>query len=151
MAQTFTGARAVIRINNDIVAIAENYSYSISTPAEPIHLLGRMSSAEIVHLSYEAVPISLSGIRIINQGAHVQGKVTKLQDLLNSEDLTISISDRQNPSGSPVANFIGCKSTGYSTGVAAKGSSRISINYMARMMEDESGNQSESSGAVELP
>ncbi len=151
MAKTFTGARAIVRINNVIVAIAESYSYSINTPVEPIHILGRHSAADMPHLSYEAVPISLSGIRIIGQGPHVQGKVSKLQELLNSEELSITISDRQTPDGSPVANFIGCKSTGYSTGISAKGSGRVSINYLARFMEIEDGSQSEAPQAVDLP
>jgi len=151
MAQTFTGARAVVRINNEIVAIAESYSYTVNTPMEPIHILGRFSSSEIVPLSYEAVPVSLSGVRIINEGPHKQGKVLKLQDLLNAEDVSITISDRQTPTGAPIANFIGCKSTGYSTGVSAKGSARVSINYLSRVCEIEDGNQSESAGAVDLP
>jgi len=150
-AQTFTGARAVVRIENEIVAIAESYSYTVNTPMEGVFILGRFSGAEIVPLSYENVPISLSGLRLIGNGPHPQGKVLKLQDLLNAEDITITISDRQDPSQSPIATFIGCKSTGHSGGGSAKGSARISINYLARLMEDEAGNQSESAGAVELP
>ena len=152
-AKTFTGARAVIRIDNEIVAIAENYSYTVSTPMEPIHILGRYSSSEIVPLSYEAVPVSLSGVRIINEGPHKQGKVLKLQDLLNAEDVTITVGDRQGQTNSnaPMATFIGAKSTGYSSGVGAKGSQRVNINYLARLTEDESGNQSESAGATDLP
>jgi len=152
-AKTFTGARAVIRINNEIVAIAENYSFTVNTPMEPIHLLGRYSSAEIVPLSYEAIPLSLSGVRVINAGPHTQGKVLKLQELLNAEDAVITVGDRQGQTdgGAPMATFIGGKSTGYSSGVSAKGSQRVNINYLARMVEDESGNQAESAGAVELP
>jgi hypothetical protein len=150
-AKTFTGARAVVRIDNEIVAIAESYSYTVNTPMEPIHILGRFSSSELVPLSYEAVPISLSGVRIIGEGPHKQGKVLKLQDLLNAEDISITISDRQNPDGPVIANFVGCKSTGYSTGVSAKGSARVNINYLARYMQIEDGDQSESAGAVDLP
>lgn len=151
MAQTFTGARAIVRINNEIVAIAESYSYTVNTPVEPIHILGRHSAADMPHLSYEAVPVSLSGLRIYNEGPHKQGKVAKLQELLNSEEVTITITDRQNPAGAPIATFIGCKSTGYSTGVSAKSSARVNINYLARYMEIEDGNQAESAGAVDLP
>lgn len=150
-AKTFTGARAVVKINNEIVAIAESYSYTVNTPVEPIHILGRHSAADLPHLSYEAVPISLSGIRIIGEGPHKQAKVSKLQELLNSEELSITITDRQNPAGAPTANFIGCKSTGYSTGITAKGSGRVNINYLARFMEIEDGSQAESAGAVDLP
>jgi hypothetical protein len=151
-AQTFTGARAVIRIDNEIVAIAENYSFTVNTPMEPIHILGRFSSSEIVPLSYEAVPVNLSGVRIINEGPHKQGKVLKLQDLLNAEDVTITVGDRQGKSGqTPMATFIGCKSTGYSSGVSAKGSQRININYLGRYVQDESGDQAESANATDLP
>jgi hypothetical protein len=150
-AKTFTGQRAIIRINNELMAIAESYSYTVNTPVEPIHILGRSSAADMPHLSYEAVPISLSGIRIIGEGPHKQGKVSKLQELLTSEEINIQVGDRQNPAGGPVANFIGAKSTGYSTGISAKGSGRVNINYLARFCEIEDGSQSEAPNAVDLP
>lgn len=149
-AKTFSGARAIVKIDNVPVAIAENYSYTVSTPQEPIFVLGKMDAVEILSNSYEAVPVTLSGVRVIGTGPHTAagGKVLKLQDLISSEEVTITIEDRQGQAGSsPVVTFIGCKSTGYSTGVGAKGSQRVNINYLGRIAYDESGEQAETGTA----
>lgn len=146
-AKTFTGARAVIKIDNKIVAIAENYSFTVSTPHEPIFVLGKLDACELCPLSYEPVPISLSGVRVIKQGPHTH-KVLKLQELMAADGVEITISDRQNAAdGKVVAGFKGCKSQGYSTGVGAKGSQKVNMNFMGLVAYDEEGDQSESSTA----
>jgi hypothetical protein len=147
-AKTFTGARAIIKIDNVACAIAENYSYTVNTPQEPVYVLGKMDAVELVSTSYEAIPISLSGVRVIGVGPHTAGggKVLKLQDLIASGEVTITIDDRQDTS-KPMVKFLGCKSTGYSTGVGAKGTQRVNINYLGRIAMDEDGDQSETNTA----
>jgi hypothetical protein len=148
-AKTFSGARAIIKVNNVIVAIAENYSYTVSTPMEPIFVLGKFDSTELVPLSYEAIPLSLSGVRIIGKGPHTTegGSVLTLDQLLTAEEVDVIVNDRQGAvaDGGSMITITGCKSTGYSTGVGAKGTQRININYLGRIAYDESGAQADSS------
>lgn len=156
MSKVLTGGRAVVEVNNKIVGIFESCTYGANVGVEPIHVLGRFGPAEITPTSYEAVSISCNGFRVVDNGAHVLPKFPKLQDLLDLGPVTISIKDRQ--TGKSIMTATGCIPTSYSTGVNARATSRISINYMGLKVSDEAGDQAESkktgvngSDPVELP
>jgi hypothetical protein len=152
IAKTMTGARAKIFVDNVLVGLFESCSYSVNVGAEPIHLLGRFSAAEIVPTSYEAVTLNCSGFRLIGNGGHILPKMPKLQDLLKLESITISVIDRESDAGSePILTVQGCVPVSYSTGYNAKATSRIQVTYMGIKASDESGSQDESAGASNLP
>lgn len=152
-AKTFTGARAKIFVDNVLVGMFDSVSYGSNVGAEPVHTLGKFGPQEIVPTSYEAVQVQCSGFRIIGQGVHVLPKMPKLQDLLNLNSVTISITDRQ--SGSTIMTVIGCVPTSYSTGHSAKATSKFNVTYMGTKLEEENGTQSESAtgtqNSSELP
>jgi hypothetical protein len=147
--KVMTGGRAKVFVDNVLVAVFDSVDYSVNIGAEPIHLLGRYSPAEITQTSYEAVSINCSGFRVIGNGGHVLPKVPKLQDILNLESVTLSVSDRQNPD-TPILVAKNCIPVSYSTGYSAKSTSRIRVSYLGTVASDESGDQSEA-GATELP
>ena len=147
--KVITGARAKIYVNNNLVGIFETCTYNYNISTEPIHLLGRYSASEITPTALEACTLSCSGFRVINQGPHVLPAVPKLQDLLTLEAVTIAVVDRQ--SGDNILTAIGCVPTGYSGNHNARATSRITINYTGLVLQDESGDQSEGTGAVDLP
>ena len=147
--QVLTGARAKVYVNNQLVGIFETATYNMNIGTEPIHLLGRYSAAEITPTSYEAVTISCSGFRIVGQGPHVLPGVPKLQDLLTLNAVTLAIVDRQ--SGETILTAIGCVPNSYNGNHNARATSRITINYTGLVLSDESGDQSEAQGAVDLP
>jgi hypothetical protein len=147
--QVLTGARAKVYVNNQLVGIYETCTYNMNIGTEPIHLLGRYSAAEITPTSYEAVTISCSGFRIVGQGPHVLPAVPKLQDLLTLEAVTLAVVDRQ--SGDTILTAIGCVPNGYNGNHNARATSRITINYTGLRLSDESGDQDEGTGAVNLP
>lgn len=149
-AKTFTGARAILRVDNVIVGIFDSCSYSVNIGAEAIHILGRYSPAEIAQTSYEAVTVNCSGFRLIGNGAHVLPKMPKLQDLLALENVRLDMTDRQSTDDKPVMTVSNCIPINYSTGANAKATSRIQITYMGTHASDESGPQDEG-GAVNLP
>lgn len=149
-AKVFTGARAKLFVDDVLVAIFDSCSYSVNIGAEPIHVLGRFSPAEITPTSYEAVSVNCSGFRLIGNGGHVLPKMPKLQDLLNLEGVTLALVDRQSTDDKPVMVVQNCIPVNYGTGVNAKASSRIQITYLGTHAFDESGEQDEGD-AVNLP
>lgn len=148
-AKVFTGARAIVKVDNVPVGIFDSCSYSVNIGAEAIHILGRYSPAEITQTSYEAVTVNCSGFRIIGNGGHVLPKMPKLQDLLNLENVTLSMVDRQDTK-TPIMDVKNCIPTSYSTSANAKATSRIQITYLGTHASDESGAQDEG-GGVNLP
>ena len=150
-AKVFTGARAKVYVDNVLVGIFDSCSYAVNVGAEPIHILGRYSAAEIAQTSYEAVTVNCSGFRIIGNGGHILPKMPKLQDLLQLETVTLAMVDRQSPANSdPIMTVQNCIPVSYSTGANAKATSRIQITYLGTHASDESGAQDEGD-AVNLP
>jgi len=150
-AKVFTGARAKVYVDNQLVGIFDSCSYSVNVGAEPIHVLGRYSPAEIAQTSYEAVTVNCSGFRLIGNGGHVLPKVPKLQDLLQLESVTLTMLDRQaDASAEPIMTVLNCIPVSYATGANAKATSRIQVTYVGTHASDESGSQDEGD-AVNLP
>lgn len=147
--KVMVGARAKVYVDNQLVGIFETCSYNANVGTEPIHLLGRFSAAEISVTSYEAIALSCGGFRVVGQGPHVLPKMPKVQDLLDLEDVTITVVDRQ--SGTSILTAVGCVANSFSGNHNARATSRVTINYTGLVLSDESGSQSESSGAVNLP
>lgn len=147
--KTFSGAMAVIYVDSKPVGLYDSCSYNVNHGAEPIFTCGRHSPHEIAITSQEAVSVSCSGLRVIGNGVHVLPKAPKLQDLLNLENITLSIKDRA--TGTNIMIVKGCKVVGHSGGVAAKQISRINIQYLGTAYEDESGAQEEAPGSATLP
>ena len=150
-AKVFTGARAKVYVDNQLVGIFDSCSYSVNVGAEPIHVLGRYSPAEIAQTSYEAVTVNCSGFRLIGNGGHVLPKVPKLQDLLQLESVTLTMLDRQaDASAEPIMTVLNCIPVSYATGANAKATSRIQVTYVGTHASDEEGSQDEGD-AVNLP
>lgn len=147
--KTFAGARALVYIEDQLVGLFESCQRGVNLGTEAIHTLGRFSAHEIAITSYEAVSVQCSGFRIIGQGVHVLPKAPKLQDLLTFNRIRISVVDRQ--SGSEIMNVQECVPANWNEGDQAKAISRLSITFIGTVMGDESGAQSESQGASELP
>ena len=149
-AKVFTGARAKVYVDDVLVGIFDSCTYAVNIGAEPVHILGRYSPAEIAQTSYEAVTVNCSGFRVIGNGGHILPKVPKLQDLLQLETVTLAMVDRQSTDNVPIMNVQNCIPINYSTGANAKATSRIQVTYLGTHASDESGQQDEGSG-VNLP
>ena len=149
-AKVFTGARAKVYVDNVLVGIFDSCTYAINIGAEPIHILGRYSAAEITQTSYEAVTVNCSGFRIIGNGGHLLPKVPKLQDLLQLEYVTLAMIDRQKEDNTPILTVQNCIPINYSTGANSKATSRIQVTYLGTSASDENGDQDEGD-AVNLP
>lgn len=147
--QIMTGARAVLRINNQPVGIFSRVSWSVNNDAAPAHVLGRYAPAEITYVSQEAVNIQAVGFRIIDKGAHVAASLPKLQELLNHDSISLSVVDRR--TGKTIFQAFHVRPLSYSTDITARGQVEIAVNFLAVRAEDESGAQQEAAGSVAAP
>lgn len=154
-AKVMTGARAQLMIvdpntgEGRVVGIFNNVSYGLTYGAEPIFLLGRYSPDEIVYTSQEAVAITASGWRVVDQGPHALAKVPKLADLLRHEYIELAIFDRQ--TNKRIAKIHSVRPTSYNTTLANRQPEEISITFMGLLVDDESTDNTELPGASTLP
>lgn len=147
--QTLTGHRVVVSIDGKEVGIFNSCSHSHSNEAEPLYILGRSGPADIVYKGITPVEGSLSGWRIVGQGAYVQAKFVRPQDLLTAPPATLTLYDRQTTQ--VVSTITGVRFTGLSTGFQSRGVIETSVSFIGMMVSDESGKNSEGAGATQLP
>lgn len=136
-AKILTGARAKVLINGAVVGLFANCSWSITQDKVPAYILGRYSPAEITPTSQEPVRMSLTGYRVVDSGPYKVANATLLKNLLQEEDFSVAILDRQ--TGKTVFTALGCRVTGWSSGVASRGVSDIRIDILGLKGEDEFG------------
>jgi hypothetical protein len=147
-AKTMHGSRAQLYINGQIVGVFNNVSYGVNYDANPIFVLGRFSAAEIALTGMEPIGVTATGFRVVDNGPYVVASVPRLQDLLNHEDISLSIWDRQ--TNKMIMTVVGVRPTGYSSSIAAKAVSDLTVNFMGLSMSDENdpNGQDESPGAT---
>jgi hypothetical protein len=153
MSTVMTGARAVIKVGDQVVGIFDSCQYGASIGTEPIHTLGRYSAVEISVTSYEAVQVSCSGFRIVKNNVHGLPKAPKLQNLISLETVNITVEDRK--TGSPIATITNCVASNWSESLQAKGTTRFNITYIGTLLKAEDNKkekaieeQSEGQGAT---
>jgi len=136
-AQILVGARAKVSINGNTVGLFANCTWSIRQDKAPAYILGRYNPAEITPTSQEPVSMSLTGYRVVDAGPYAVANATLLKDLLTEEDFDITVTDRQ--TGRVLFVATGCRVTGWSSGVAARGVSDIRVDVIGIRGEDEYG------------
>ena|ERR1039458_3871512 len=142
------GARAQLIVNGKIVGIFTSCQWGVNYDATPSYILGRYSPAEITYTGQEAISVTATGFRVVDNGAYVAAGLPKLQDLMTNEDISLAVYDRH--TGKAVVTVVGVRATGYSSGTAARSISDFTVNYLGLSSSDESGSQGEASGASDL-
>lgn len=145
------GARAIVQINGKSIGIFTTVSYGQVYDVSSAFILGRFSPAELAYTAAEAIQVSCSGYRVVDNGPHsaTGGSIPHLQELLNANDITLALFDRQ--TNKKIMSVVGCKSQGYSTSVSHRQMQEITINYLGLRLSDESGQNGEGVGAASLP
>ena len=153
--KVITGGRSVVSINNGsgpvVIGIFDSCSVSESISSEDIHLLGRYSADEICLVSYNSVNVQCTGFRVYGFGVKLLGAFPLLNSLLGLGPVTITIADRENPTGAAMATIIGCLPDTNSNNFQSRASSKINITYKGLALTDESSPNDSESGAVSLP
>jgi hypothetical protein len=155
-----SGARAKMGIYDPstgltrVVGLFNNVSYHMTYETQPAYVLGRYSAAEIDYTSMDIVSITCSGYRVVDHGPYVETAVPKLQDLLLSEYISLTIIDRQREAlglDGRIAIFKNVRPTGFSTTISARNLEEITVNFQAIYVDDESTTNGEGAGAADLP
>lgn len=136
-AKILTGARAKVLINGNVVGLFSNCTWSLNQEKVANFILGRFSPCEITPTSQEAVSVTLRGYRVVDSGPYKVANATLLKNLLDEEDFSVVILDRQ--TGKSIFTAVGCRVLGWSSGVAAKGVSDIELRILGLRAEDEFG------------
>lgn len=147
--RTMTGARAILNVGGTPMGTFSTFSYSYALDVEHIYTLGAFSAQEIVYTAQGPVACQATGWRAIEQGPHVQGKVPKLQDLLNHQYITLTVLDRQ--TNKIIGKVENVRPTGYSTQVSARQAEEVSVSFTGTIVSDESGDHFEAASASKLP
>lgn len=71
--------------------------------------------------------------------------------MLGLGPVTITVADRENPTGAAMATIIGCLPDTNSNSFQSRATSKINITYKGIMMTDESAPNDAESGAIDLP
>lgn len=146
--QILNGARAQLIVNGKIVGIFTNCSWGVAYDVQPAFILGRYSPAELTYTAQEAIRVTASGFRVIDNGAHVAAAIPKLQDLMAHQDISLALFDRQ--TNKQIMTVLGVRPEGYDTDVAARSISAFTARFLGLRAEDESGSQGEAAGASDL-
>jgi len=153
--RVITGGRSVVSIDNgsgpQVIGIFDSCTVSESISSEDIHILGRYSPDEITLTAYNAVNVQCSGFRVYGYGVKALGQFPTLNQLLGLGPVTISIGDRENPTGPSMATIINCLPDTNSNSFQSRATSKINITYKGTFMTDESAPNDAESGAVSLP
>jgi hypothetical protein len=148
--KTFTGARAVVRINGIPVGHFDSLNYGVTLDVAPIPTLGRFTVAETVYTGAEPVRVTATGWRVINAvGLQGQVQFPTIQQLLFADYMQIDVLDRQ--TGLRVGIIRDCRPDTYSTGQAARQASQVSYSFIAILVDDETVTNAEGLGATDLP
>lgn len=144
-----SGARAKVSLNGVTVGIWTSIDYSVLYDVVPSFILGRYSPAAITTTGVEPVSITCSGWQIVDHSMFVNGDVTPLQDLLQQDDITLTVTDRA--TGANLATIIGCKPTGVSQSVSSKSLATGSNTYLGMLYSDSVFQNAEDATASTLP
>lgn len=153
--KVITGGRAVVSIDAGsgpvVVGIFDSCSVTESISSEDIHILGRYSPSEITLTAYNAVNVQCSGFRVYGFGVKALGKFPTLNALLGLGPVTLTVGDRENPTGAAMATIINCLPDTNSNNFQSRATTKINITYKGTMMTDESAPNDSEAGAVDLP
>jgi hypothetical protein len=153
--KVITGGRTVVSLNNGsgpvVIGIFDSCSINESLTTEDIHILGRFGAAEITLTAYNSVNVTCTGFRVYGAGVKILGQFPTLNALLGLGPISLSVTDRENPNGAPLATVVGCIPNTNSNNFQSRATSKINISYVGTMITDESAPNDAESGAVGLP
>lgn len=145
------GARAILWVGTQKAGIFNNVSYQVNYDISPAYILGRFSAGELVYTGVEVISISASGFRVMKNGPMTM--VPKVQDLMNYDDISVSLYDRAEPDPNKglIMNVVHVKPAGFSSSVGARSLQDTTVNLQGLHYSDEEGESTEGPGAAELP
>ena len=153
------GSRGVLYVGTAPAGIFNSCSYGVNYDVSPVYILGRFSAAELVYVGAEVISINASGFRVMDHGPFAvidqdtgARLVPRLQDLLNYDDLSISLHDRlETDPNKPIMIVTQVKPVGFNSSMSARALSDLTVNFQGIHFSDEEGDNNESAGSSALP
>lgn len=158
--KVLSGARMVLWSGSSALGIFNNVSYGVSYDIAPVYILGRTAAAELIYTGAEVVQVTASGFRVAENGPFAvvdkstgSSLVPKLQDILDYQDLVISLHDRleTDPAKSVIMELTNVKPQSFSSSVGARALQDMTVVFHGIHFSDESGSNNEAPSAVDLP
>jgi hypothetical protein len=145
------GARAVLNIGGQTMGIFTDCSWSVGFDVQVPYILGRFAGDSTVYVGAEPVQLSVSGYRVMNHGP--QTFCPKIQDLIDNEDITISLYDRNdpNPASGLIMEVQQCKVVSHSGQTSSRTLQGVSVTFQGIFYSDESGESAETATATSIP
>lgn len=144
---------AIIDPSNGIAryfGIYESINYGLSLDTQTPFILGRWTAASIDYTAVEPIQITCTGWRVVDHGPFTDGGMPRTQDLLTAQYLQLILTDRK--TGKSVGVISDVRATSFSTGVAARQLSQLTVTYIGLMLSsDESVDNSEPASSTFLP
>lgn len=150
-AKTIVGGRTIVTVEGVTVGIFDSCTINEALTLEDVHILGKYGPDEIVVTAYNAVTVSCSGFRVYKNGAKVLPKFPRVQDLLNLGTVTLTVQDRQNLTGPPLATIVNCVPETNNENFNSRATSKVNISYRGTLLSDETTLNDGENGAASLP
>lgn len=153
------GARATLWIGSTIAGIFNSCQYGVQYDVQPAFILGRFSAAELVYTGMEVIGLTMSGFRVTDHGPFSvvdqetgARLVPRLQDLLNYDDIAVSLHDRlETDPSKPIMIVTMVKPVGFNSTMSARALSDLTVTMQGLHLSDEEGDNDESAGSSDLP
>ena len=133
-ANVFSGARARLKVDGNIVGFAGGVSGSESIDYEPVDVIDLLEVREFVPVAYRAT-LSAQIFRVIGASLKAVGIFPVEENILTSGDLTMTIEDRL--TGNTMSQFESCKSSEHSFDISARGIVSENVSFVTIRLRDE--------------
>jgi len=144
------GAKVKVVLNDRVVGIFTNVSYSKSYGMHTAHVLGRHSPAAFTYTHQEAIPVTMTGFRVVDAGPYKLNAMPELEDLLSASGVNLQLEDRTDPANPKIIMRGRLYATSFSGGTAARSISDITVQGLMATMDDETSQDAEAPGAVKI-
>lgn len=150
--KSLSAARAKIYIEDAktgqmrLAGVFNHTSHGVDYDLIPVYVNGKFGPAELVYAGVAPISVSLSGFRVVDNGPYEIANAPQLQDLLKSNDFTLTLVDRQ--TDETILTVIGCKVSNWQSAGGARGLYDLTVNIQGLTLEDESGPQDDPGSTV---
>jgi hypothetical protein len=148
LAKALNGARIVLNLDGKTVGIAQSVGVAVGYQVDPVYVIGKYETAELVPNSQQPITITMRMIRIVGTSPLSVLRQPTLDDvssngLLLNQDFSITLGDRQNsknpvPGQSvPFLSIAKCRTTSFSFDSTASQTSEMTLTMTGIYIGDE--------------
>ena len=148
IAKTLSGSRIVLNLDGKTVGIAQSVGVAVGYQVDPVYVIGKYETAELVPNSQQPVTVTMRMVRIVGTSPLQMLRQPTLDDvspngLLLNQDFSITLGDRQNnqnpvPGQSvPFLQIAKCRTTSFSFDTSAAQTAEMTLTMTGIYVGDE--------------